>query len=140
MEDAKPLWDQLKSLLHNAHGNNVTVDILTGVPMTKKSRIDKFHWCKRELGVEVNHLDMAGMKSKHEVVSGRRKKGKIVNVITCWSKNKHLESRRGHVLIDDRLKLKCDWEKNGGVFIHHTDADRTISVLREMGILPSLQE
>ena len=126
MSDAKLLWEELKSL--------PKVDILTGVPMQKKSRIEKFTWCKRELGVEVNHLDMAGVKSKHEIVSGRRKKG-VVNVITCWSRNKHFESRENHVLIDDRLKLKHEWEKNGGTFVHHTDAASTLSVLREMGIL-----
>lgn len=129
MPDAKSLWEELKSLPPHIH-----VDVLTGVPMTKKSRAEKFDWCKHELGVEVNHLDMAGAKSKHEVVSGRRRKG-MVNVITCWSKNKHFESRDGHVLIDDRLKLKHEWEKKGGTFIHHTDAESTISALREMGIL-----
>ncbi|KAL3770257.1 hypothetical protein ACHAWO_009571 [Cyclotella atomus] len=126
MSDAKQLWEELKALPH--------VDILTGVPMNKKSRGEKFAWCKRELGLEVNHLDMAGTKSKHEVVSGRRKKG-VVNVITCWSKNKHFESRENHVLIDDRLKLKVEWEKQGGTFVHHVDAESTLTVLREMGIL-----
>lgn len=84
MSDAKLLWKELKSL--------PSVDILTGVPMSKNARIEKFAWCKRELGVEVNHLDMAGSKSAHVVVSGRRR-GDVVNVITCWSKNKHFESR-----------------------------------------------
>jgi hypothetical protein len=41
------------------------------------------------------------------------------------------------VLIDDRLKLKQDWEKKGGTFIHHTNAESTLSILREMGILSS---
>jgi hypothetical protein len=123
--DAKTLWDELKSL---------QVDILTGVPMNKKSKIEKFTWCQRELGVEVNHLDMAGSKSKHEVVSGKRKKN-VVNIITCWSKNKHYESRENHVLIDDRLKLKVDREKKGGIFVHHVDVESTLGVLREMGIL-----
>lgn len=131
MSDAKQLWEELKSL--------PSVDILTGVPMNKKSRGEKFAWCKRELGVEVNHLDMAGTKSKHEVVSGRRKKG-VVNVITCWSKNKHYESRENHVLIDDRVKLKVEWERQGGTFVHHTSAKSTLTVLREMGIISSDEE
>lgn len=131
LSDAKQLWDELKTL--------PSVDILTGVPMNKKSRSEKFAWCKRELGVEVNHLDMAGAKSKHEVVSGRRKKG-VVNVITCWSRNKHYESRENHVLIDDRMKLKVEWEKQGGTFVHHTDAESTLTVLREMRIISSNED
>lgn len=127
MTDAKLLWDELKSL-------TIPVDILTGVPMSKKSRGEKFSWCKRELGVDVNHVDMAGTRSAHEIVSGRKTKG-VVNVITCWSKNKHHESGENHVLIDDRLKLKHEWEQKGGTFIHHTDAESTLTVLRNMGIL-----
>jgi hypothetical protein len=38
-------------------------------------------------------------------------------------------------LIDDRLTLKKEWEKRGGMFIHHTTAEQTISILRECGIL-----
>ncbi|KAL3795036.1 hypothetical protein HJC23_006357 [Cyclotella cryptica] len=128
LPDAKVLWEQLKTL-------PVLPDILTGVPRHKRSKEEKFAWCKRELGVEVNHCDMAGAKASHEIVTGVRRKG-VVNVITCWSKNKHFESRENHVLIDDRLTLKKDWEKNGGMFIHHIDAEQTISILRERGILP----
>ncbi|KAL7531501.1 hypothetical protein ACHAWF_003793 [Thalassiosira exigua] len=81
---------------------------------------------------------MAGKKSAHEVVYGRRKVKKgVVNVITCWSKNKHQESKSNHVLIDDRLAL-CDeweWERRGGIFIHHTSTKRTSSMLRKKGVL-----
>jgi hypothetical protein len=84
MDDAKSLWNELKSLPN--------VDILTGVPRYKRSKGEKFEWCRRELGVEVNHVDMAGSKSAHQIVSGSRRRG-VVNVITCWSKNKHFESR-----------------------------------------------
>jgi hypothetical protein len=85
MPDAKILWEQLKTL-------PVLPDILTGVPRHKRSKEEKVAWCKRELGVEVNHCDMAGAKASHEIVSGTRRRG-VVNVITCWSKNKHFESR-----------------------------------------------
>lgn len=85
MPDAKVLWEQLKTL-------PVLPDILTGVPRHKRSKEEKVAWCKRELGVEVNHCDMAGAKASHEIVSGSRRRG-VVNVITCWSKNKHFESR-----------------------------------------------
>jgi hypothetical protein len=39
------------------------------------------------------------------------------------------------VLIDDREKLKDDWEKAGGTFILHTSAKSTLDALRELGIL-----
>ena len=85
MPNAKSLWNALLTL-------PTPPDILTGVPRSNKSRSEKFAWCKKELGTEVNHLDMAGKKNAHEVVTGRRRSG-VVNVITCWSKNKHYESR-----------------------------------------------
>ena len=130
-EDGKILWEELKN-------HPTTPDILTGVPMTIKSRAEKFAWCKRELGTSVNHVDMAGKKSTHELVSGRRQtKVGVVNVITCWSKNKHYESKTNHVLIDDRLSLKPAWEDRGGIFIHHTNTESTLSMLRERGVLES---
>lgn len=127
--DGKALWEELKNI--------PGVDILTGVPRHNSSRVQKFAWCKKELGVHgvnVNHVDMAGKKSAHELVAGRRKKG-VVNVITCWSKNKHLESKANHILIDDRLSLRDAWEKKGGIFIHHTNTESTLRMLRERGVL-----
>ena len=59
--------------------------------MFKSSRVDKFQWCKRELGVEVNHIDMAASKRGHDVVFGSWRRD-LVNVVTCWSANKHEES------------------------------------------------
>ena len=60
----------------------------------------------------------------------------VCQVITCWSSQKHCESGPGHVLIDDRLDLKADWEAKGGIFIHHNgNAQDTIAQLRDHGIL-----
>jgi hypothetical protein len=64
--------------------------ILTGVSRAAVAA-DKAAWCKRELCVETNHVDMAAKKKAHEPVTGFRKQG-VTNVITCWSKNKHRES------------------------------------------------
>ena len=80
--DGRELWDAIKHL---------NPDILTGVPNNQKFRAQKANWCQRELGTKTSHVDMAGKKSTHQRVSGSKKKN-VVNVITCWSKNKHMES------------------------------------------------
>jgi hypothetical protein len=141
-EDGRALWDVLRN-------HPTTPYILTGVPRSMRSRSEKFTWCVRELvgkkttgtsadggDLEINHVDMAGKKSAHELVAGRRKdRIGVVNVITCWSKNKHHESGRNHILIDDRLSLREAWEDGGGIFIHHTNTKRTLAALRERGVL-----
>jgi hypothetical protein len=143
--DGKALWSVLRK-------HTPTPDILTGLSRSNKSREEKVAWCTRELGgtrhdddddgddcidLIINHVDMAGKKSAHELISGRRKNNApgVVNVITCWSKNKHCESNRNHVLIDDRLSLRDAWEEKGGIFIHHTTTDRTLAMLREKRVL-----
>lgn len=80
--DGRELWDAIK---------HMNPDILTGVPNNQKFRAQKANWCKRELGVKTNHVDMAGKKGTHQRISGSKQKN-VVNVITCWSKNKHMES------------------------------------------------
>jgi hypothetical protein len=78
---------------------------------------------------------MAGYQRTHNVVgNGQRKEG-VVNVITCWSRNKHLESGMRTVLIDDRESLARDWEMRGGIFVHHTSTKTTLKQLKELGIL-----
>jgi hypothetical protein len=77
---------------------------------------------------------MAGKKCSHEIVRGSKRRG-VVNVITCWSRNKHYESKKNHVLIDDRMSLREAWEGNGGIFVHHTSAERTLQILKEKGII-----
>jgi hypothetical protein len=39
------------------------------------------------------------------------------------------------VLIDDRISLKDDWEKAGGIFIHHINTETTLRKLRDHGII-----
>lgn len=126
MTDGRELWNALLPL---------NPDILTGVPRHYAARRDKAAWCRRELGVPIHHVDMAGYQRSHAVMgNGGRKEG-VVNVITCWSRNKHLESRMGAVLIDDRESLARDWEMRGGIFVHHTSTKTTLKQLKELGIL-----
>jgi hypothetical protein len=47
----------------------------------------------------------------------------------------HGPKNNNSVLIDDRISLKDDWEKAGGIFIHHIDTETTLRELREHGIL-----
>ena len=95
--DGRDLWDVISS------NSNCVPDILTGVPRTRRFREEKFNWCTKELAtnnnnnsniIQYNHLDMAGKKSSHSIEKGTRREGHV-NVITCWSKNKHYESRPG---------------------------------------------
>jgi hypothetical protein len=138
-EDGKELWEAIRCL---------SPDILTGVAMFQQSRQDKYEWCKRELNVDnIEHLDMAGPKQTWKCMKGTRidkslhstggdKPTQIsVNVITCWSKLKHMESGVDAVLIDDREDLAEAWEKRGGIFIHHTSTARTLTLLREKNII-----
>jgi hypothetical protein len=113
---------------------------LTGVPVYQDSRTEKFKWCQRELGLDqqnMRHVDMAGWWYSHLCINGARRSERAAHIITCWSHNKHHESGPGAVLIDDRLSLKADWEKAGGIFILHQtgDTDATLQQLYSHGIL-----
>lgn len=126
-QDGMRLWESIRHL---------QPDILTGVPYPKSSRIEKYNWCKRELGLEdVNHVDMAAGCRDHKIVNGNLPKDDTTNVITCWSNNKHLESNHRSILIDDRECARDPWERAGGLFIHHVNTETTLSQLRERGIL-----
>lgn len=132
MKGGAELWEAIRPL---------QPDILTGVPMNARASTEKASWCRRELGIPINHVNMAGPKSSHTIVSGRKQRD-VTNVITCWSRNKFQEARQRAVLIDDRLDLGLMWEKNGGIFIHHTpgQVEPTLSKLKEHGILPTTNE
>lgn len=142
--DGRDLWKALKQY---------TPEILTGVSMSKSSRTQKFEWCSREFqrveddqsshlktsNLIMNHVDMAGGKQSHKLSNNasrlKRDKG-VINVITCWSRNKHCESGHNRVLIDDRADLGIQWKEKGGIFIHHTDTETTLKKLRDANIIP----
>jgi hypothetical protein len=134
--DGESLWEALRVLRPR---------ILTGVPPAHAEQVarDKFAWCRRELCVEVVHWSKAGPKKSHAAISKQdKRRGKNIwcKVITCWSRNKHLESGPGRVLIDDRLDLRDNWEARGGIFIHHVNTEQTLRLLREKKILPPLAQ
>lgn len=83
--------------------------ILTGLPVGGWAEPQKRTWCARELGIPVE-------------------------VITGWSRDKHKFSAEGHVLIDDRDKLREAWEREGGTFILHKLTETTIRTLELMNL------
>jgi hypothetical protein len=83
--------------------------ILTGLPMGKWAEAQKRRWVSNVLGAEVR-------------------------VITCMSRVKHQYSGPGHVLVDDRPKLRDAWTEAGGTFVLHTSAGQSIAALRDLGL------
>lgn len=82
--------------------------ILTGLPMGRWAEPQKRAWVARVLGADVP-------------------------VVACLSRDKHLWSGPGHVLVDDRIDLRDRWEAAGGTFVHHTTAAASIAALRALG-------
>ena len=107
MPDGEDLWNQTK------HLNPI---ILTGLPGGSWAEPQKRLWCTQHLGPEIQ-------------------------VITCLSREKHLRAQpyilpnTKALLIDDREKLKPQWEEAGGIFIHHTTTKTTLEQLIAMQIL-----
>jgi hypothetical protein len=85
--------------------------ILTGLPRGGWAAPQKRRWVAEMLGPEVP-------------------------VITCMSREKARYAAPGHVLVDDRETAREPWERAGGVFIHHRDAERTIDALQSLGVAP----
>lgn len=52
-------------------------------------------------------------------------------MICCLSKNKRDHMKPGDVLVDDWLRYRDLWVDAGGIFIHHTSAEKTLILLRE---------
>jgi len=142
--DGRVLWNKIRYL---------DTSILTGVSCTPKASVcaeEKAAWCAEHLTegssdliyletspLRTNHVRKARDGSRiHCVVEGTHSSEEgTINVITCWSKNKHFESGRGRILIDDDAKHRDKWEEGGGVFIHHRNATSTLAALKDLGVL-----
>lgn len=148
--DGQLLWNTLldNCTLNNKEGTYDVPDVLTGIPTNKTARAQKFTWCRRNLAkssIQISHADFAAPKSEHRCIAGQRLSNpNRVNVITCWSRNKHFESKAHCILIDDRgdhvpsnevYSLREKWEARGGIFIQHTDAKSTIQKLVDIGVI-----
>lgn len=85
--------------------------ILTGLPksMADEALANKRSWVARHLGPKVK-------------------------VVGCRSKDKCLHGKPGDVLIDDWQKYQKQWERMGGIFIHHTSAESTVQQLGALGL------
>ncbi|MDR3764023.1 MAG: hypothetical protein P4M01_08020 [Acidobacteriota bacterium] len=53
-----------------------------------------------------------------------------VKMITCSARLKSLHGKPGDVLIDDWDRFRPEWERMGGVFIHHSSAEESLHELR----------
>lgn len=58
-----------------------------------------------------------------------------IDVITTTAALKREHCRSGDALVDDRHKYRNLWERAGGIFIHHRNANSSTKRLREHGFI-----
>jgi len=104
-EDGPCLWDLLSKF---------EVEVLSAVPRRwmPNARKDKNEWIDANLGEE----------TKRNLVNRHEKKNFAVS-----------EKGQPNLLIDDHLKNVSEWQRAGGVAIHHTSLEKTLQKLHEMG-------
>jgi hypothetical protein len=57
-----------------------------------------------------------------------------VNLVMRSHKQKYATTDgKPNVLIDDYIKNIKEWEKKGGIGVHHTDVSKTIGELKRLG-------
>src|SRR4051812_41546012 len=61
-----------------------------------------------------------------------------VPIITCMARDKHKHMKPGDVLVDDRENHRPRYEESGVVFVHHKNAEDSLSQLAK--IFPSVAE
>ena len=132
-EGGRELWRELGPLASEGR-----LKVLTGCPLGGWAAPQKFKWCAGHLGVAVRHLSKAGPAMSHARLRlmPPAQDDAAVDVITCWTRNKHLEvSGPECVLIDDSYALAEAWERAGGIFVHHKDTPSSLARLGELGLL-----
>lgn len=55
-------------------------------------------------------------------------------ILTVLAVDKRDHAQQGDLLVDDQLKHAHLWEGAGGIFVHHQDAESTISKLSALGV------
>jgi hypothetical protein len=78
---------------------------------------------------------MAARAARHKRAWVDRNLGPDVLAAFCPSRDKSLYCRPGDVLVDDWEKYRHLWERAGGAWVTHRDADGTVAALRSMGVL-----
>lgn len=103
--DAKMLWNALSTT-----GRQMAV--LTALPKTNGEIVDqqKRKWVKEFIQWDAK-------------------------VITCKTVEKPNYCKPGDILIDDRAVNRDAWLSKGGIYVIHTDAERTIGTLKALGII-----
>jgi len=89
--------------------------IMTGVPPGSWAIEQKKNWLKREIG--------------------------NVRATFCRSRDKSIykpECLPSAILIDDREFLRDQWEKSGGIFVHHTSTLNTLKQLQSIGLIEEI--
>jgi 5'(3')-deoxyribonucleotidase len=104
MEGAHKLMDKIK---------NYHYQILTSPSRNNISRVGKKIWVKEKTG--------SLFKNKPEICFKFKNQKKEL-----WGPNS--------ILIDDNIHIIKDWVGRGGIGIHHTDIDNTLSQLSSLGI------
>ena len=111
MPDADLLWGYIKKF---------QPIMLTAAPRASRGAIakrapqDKIRWMKKYFGLPASDMRVVMRKNKKNfAVDGRDK--------------------RPNVLIDDHLGNVQEWERAGGIGVHHKDASSTINDLKKIG-------
>lgn len=107
LPDAWTLWEAVRHL---------NVEVLTAIPslaLLTRSTADKRAWVEKYFGPEL----------------------KVKFGPFAIDKQFHCRGDKGHILIDDSLHNKKQWERKGGTYILHTDSISTIEKLKELGVI-----
>lgn len=106
--DLEPMPDAMKLFKSVEHLNPI---ILTGAPYGNWAAPQKLKW-----------RDQFFPNTEMIVVNPSR------------DKFKHMK-QPGDILVDDLLKHSQVWKDNKGTFVHHTSADESIKILKELNII-----